>query len=147
LLTAAQGALNSYAMQVSPALSATIAVGAPIRVFRRTHYELYQDTDSRWYLGYFDCMEPYPGSCSSLEPVSGPYRAYSATAGQSGLSFVYYDSTGAVLTPGVARGRNIARIALTVREQTQSAVTMSGSGSRAVASDSTRYTIGLRNRH
>ncbi len=147
-LTAAQAGFTSYAVTVSPALSATIAVGAPVRVFRPVHYELYQETDGRWYLGFFDCLSTYvsPSRCNALEPVSGPYRSYSATPGQSGLQFTYYDSTGAVLTPGVARGRNIARMDLTVRAQTQSAVSLSG-GPRAVANDSTRYTIGLRNRH
>jgi len=147
-LTAPQGALSSYSVTVSPALSATIAVGAPVRVFRRVHYELYQETDGRWYLGFFDCLSTYlPAShCGSLEPVSGPYQPYSATPGQSGLLFTYYDSTGVVLDPATAQARNVARIDLTVRAQTQAAIALSG-GARAVAKNTTRYTIGLRNRH
>ncbi len=146
-LTAAQAALSSYAVSVSPALSATIGVGAPVRVFRRVHYELYKETDGRWYLGFFDCLSTYvPPGCRALEPVSGPYRPYSGTPGLSGLLFTYYDSTGAVLTPGVAQARNIARIDLTVRAQTQAPMSLSG-GVRTVGSDSVRYTIGLRNRH
>jgi len=147
-LTAAQGALSSYSVTVSPALSATIAVGAPVRVFRRVHYELYQETDGRWYLGFFDCLSTYVpvGHCGSLEPVSGPYQAYSATPGQSGLVFAYYDSTGVVLDPAVAKARNVARIDVTLRAQTQTPITLSGGGP-AVAKDTIRYTIGLRNRH
>jgi len=147
-LTAAQGALSSSSVTVSPALSATIAVGAPVRVFRRVHYELYQETDGRWYLGFFDCLSTYvPAShCGSLEPVSGPYQPYSATPAQSGLLFTYYDSTGAVLNPATARARNVARIDATVRGQTQAPISLSG-GARTVAMDTTRYTIGLRNRH
>jgi prepilin-type N-terminal cleavage/methylation domain-containing protein len=148
LLTAAQGALTSLSVTVSPALSATVAVGAPVRVFRRVHYELYQETDARWYLGFFDCLSTYVAvsRCGSLEPVSGPYQPYSATPGQSGLVFTYYDSTGAVLNPATARARNVARIDATVRGQTQAPITLSG-GAQALAKDTTRYTIGLRNRH
>ena len=147
-LTAAQGALSSFSVTVAPALNATIAVGAPVRVFRRVHYELYQETDGRWYLGFFDCLSTYVNvsRCGSLEPVSGPYKPYSATPGQSGLLFTYYDSTGVVLDPATAKASHVARIDLTVRAQTQAAIALSG-GARAVASDTTRYTIGLRNRH
>ncbi len=147
-LTAAQGALSSYSVTVFPALSATVAVGAPVRVFRRAHYELYQETDGRWYLGFFDCLSTYvPAShCGSLEPMSGPYQPYSATPGQSGLLFTYYDSTGAVLNPATAKAKNIARIDVTMRAQTQTPISLSG-GAQALAKDTTRYTIGLRNRH
>ena len=147
-LTAAQGALSSYSVTLSPALSASIAVGAPVRVFRRSHYELYQETDARWYLGFFDCLSTYvtASHCGSLEPVSGPYQPYSATPGVSGLSFTYYDSTGAMLNPATARASNVARIDATVRGQTQAPISLSG-GARTVAMDTTRYTIGLRNRH
>jgi prepilin-type N-terminal cleavage/methylation domain-containing protein len=147
LLTAAQAALSSYAVSVSPALSATIQVGAPVRVFRRVHYELYKETDGRWYLGYFDCLSSYvPAGCRAIEPLSGPYRPYSVTPGLSGLLFTYYDSTGAVLNPGVAQARNIARIDLTVRAQTQAPISLSG-GVRTVGRDTVRYSIGMRNRH
>jgi prepilin-type N-terminal cleavage/methylation domain-containing protein len=147
LLTAAQAALSSYAISVSPALSATIQVGAPVRVFRRVHYELYQETDGRWYLGFFDCLSSYvPPGCRALEPLSGPYRPYSPTPGLSGLLFTYYDSTGAVLNPGVAQARAVARIDVTVRGQTQGAVSLSG-GVRTVGRDTVRYSIGMRNRH
>jgi len=146
-LTAAQAALSSYAVSVAPALSATIRAGAPVRVFRRVHYELYQETDGRWYLGFFDCLSTYvPAGCRALEPVSGPYRPYSTTPGLSGLLFTYFDSTGAVLNPGVAQARAIARIELTVRAQTQAPMSLSG-GARVMGKDSVRYTIGLRNRH
>jgi len=147
-LTAAQSALSSYAVTVSPALSATVAVGAPVRVFRRVHYELYPETDARWYLGSFDCLSSYVAvsHCGALEPVSGPYQPYSATPGQSGLLFSYYDSTGAVLDPATAKARSVARIDVTVRGQTRAPISLSG-GARTVAVDTTRYTIGLRNRH
>jgi prepilin-type N-terminal cleavage/methylation domain-containing protein len=146
-LTAAQAALSSYALTVSPALSATSQAGAPVRVFRRVHYELYRETDGRWYLGFFDCLSTYvPAGCRALEPVSGPYRPYSATPGLSGLLFTYYDSTGAVLVPGAAQARAIARIDLTVRAQTQAPMSLSG-GVRTVGRDTVRYTIGLRNRN
>ena len=146
LLTAAQGALSSYSATVSPPLTATTIAGAPVRVFRRAHYELYRETDGRWYLGFFDCLSTYASNCGSLEPVSGPYRPYSATPGYSGLQFTYYDSTGALLNPAVAKAKNIARIDVTVRAQTQSPISL-GNGARAVVVDSTRYVVGLRNRH
>src|SRR5437764_810500 len=61
-------------------LPPTLLTGAPIRLFRRAHYELYQAADGRWYLGWFDCLAGRAPACTALQPLAGPYRPYSRGA-------------------------------------------------------------------
>jgi hypothetical protein len=80
-----------------------------IRLFRRAHYGFYREASGLWYLGYFDCPG---GACAQMQPVAGPFRAYSASA--SGVRFAYFDSTGAATT-----NRNlVARVDVTLRTET-----------------------------
>ncbi|HEX6534759.1 MAG TPA: prepilin-type N-terminal cleavage/methylation domain-containing protein [Gemmatimonadaceae bacterium] len=77
-------------------LPGSVAIGAPIRLFRRVRYELYQASDRKWYLGYQDCVTLRTPVCTTLQPVAGPY--VSPTNAQPGLAFAYFDSTGAATT-------------------------------------------------
>ena len=120
----------SYHLTVSANLDSTIAVGAPIRVFRRVRYELYA-TAGAWYLGYTECLS---GGCSAIEPIAGPYRPYSV-AGQSGMRLTYEDTLGAVATPAT-----VARVNIVVRSQTP----LRSDGTRG--RDSLATVIGIRNR-
>ncbi len=135
----------SYQLTVSPALTATISIGAPVRIFHRRRYELYQASGSsnNWYLGTYECRT----SCGTLTPVSGPFAAYSATAGSSGLSFTYLDSLGSVLpgTPSAAQRALIARITLAARADTRGEVDIPGKA-RATLRDSLSLDVVLRNR-
>lgn len=91
--------------------------GSAIRVLRESHFELYQAGDGKWYLGFYEC----PGRvCSSIQPVSGPYQP-ATNDGTSGLTFTYYDNTGAVLDPASATARfSVARIDVTMRALSRS---------------------------
>lgn len=91
-LQAADTVRPSYRIRIAGNLPTSTPTGSAIRFFRRAMYRLYQEADQQWYLGYADCLRLL--GCSSFEPVSGPYRPFSATAGESGLSFSYLDSLG-----------------------------------------------------
>ena len=129
--TTAADAAASYHITLDANLDSTIAVGAPVRVFRRVRYELYQ-SGAEWYLGYRDCLTV---GCSAIEPIGGPYRPYFGAAGASGLRLTYEDTTGAVATP-----TTVARISIVVRGQTP----MRFDGSRE--RDSLTTVVGIRNR-
>src|SRR5262249_39082452 len=139
--TGTDSLLYGYTVTVSSALPNQVAAGTPIRFYRRVRYALYQASDSRWYLGYCRSMA-IGSSCSTLQPVSGPYQAYSATAGQSGLNFYYYDVNGNTTTVPTA----VARIDIAVRGQSERPIrAFRGTGSTTFH-DTTRVIVGLRNR-
>lgn len=133
----------SYKVTLGSALPATVSQGAPIRIFRRRRYELYQPSaGSGWYLGTYECRN----SCGALSPVSGPFAAYSATAANSGLRFTYLDSLGNELTPTSAAERaKIARITISARADTRGLVNIPGKPV-ATLRDSLSLDIALRNR-
>jgi type II secretory pathway pseudopilin PulG len=60
-------------MTLSPPLDTTVGAGALVRVVRRARYELYRASDSRWYLGYLDCLESRATPCNVVQPVAGPF--------------------------------------------------------------------------
>lgn len=134
---------QSYKVTLGAALTSTISLGAPIRIFHRRRYELYQPSaSSGWYLGTYECR----ASCGTLSPVSGPFAAYSSTASASGLRFTYLDSLGNELTPTTTAIRSqVARILLSARADTRGLVNIPG---KPVAQlrDSLSMDIALRNR-
>jgi hypothetical protein len=94
-----------------------------------------------WWLGYRECLGN-GASCTAFQPVSGPYRAFIAgDTVNSGMNFVYRDSTGAVTYDRT----KVARVELFVHGQTQGAVSMSG-GKSAPYMDYMKVTIAIRNR-
>jgi prepilin-type N-terminal cleavage/methylation domain-containing protein len=146
---AADALQPSWAFQVSGVtpLTNTIIAGAPIRFFRKARYELYQAKDNNWYLGWYDCLKGRLPACSQMQPLSGPYRSYSAVAATSGLTLTYHDSLGVALDPAVAANRNrVARINLTLRGQATKALNMPGRPKGSAFYDSLSTIIGLRNR-
>jgi hypothetical protein len=141
-VTAADTA-DSWRFTASSALSTTIRQGAPIRFARRTRYSLYQAADGEWYVGF---EENVGGAWSAVGPISGPHRAYSATAGESGLSFVYYDEAGTELDPtNIANAPLVARVDVTVRGRTKNNVEIPGKA-REQFVDSLYASVNLRNR-
>lgn len=139
--TVASDIRPSTRFTLSAPLSPTIVTGAPIRIFRRVDYGIYQAADSLWYLGSSDCLPGRTPVCSSLQPVSGPYRPLSGPT-MSGLVFSYFDAAGAELDPATASVTDVARIDITVRGET----TAPYSSSDEFQTDSATFTIGLRNR-
>ena len=133
--TTSAEAAAGYTLTLSSSPPATTPVGSMIRFFRRAHYSFYKTSTGESYLGFFDCPG---GTCSSIVPVSGPFKPYAASG--SGIQFVYYDSTGAVTTIPA----NVARIDVTVRAQTNP-VSVSD-GPRANYVDSLVFSTSLRNR-
>lgn len=143
--TTAAEATQGYTLPLSAALDAAyqgIVPGSSIRFSREVRLALYQAGNGLWYLGYQEC----PGDvCDAVQPVSGPYLAPSATAGQSGLTFTYYDNTGTVLDPAAAASLTaVARIDVTTRSATLSSIQIPGFASGR-HTDSLSASIALRN--
>jgi type II secretory pathway pseudopilin PulG len=132
----------SYQIKLSPQQSNRILSGAPVRIFRRVRYSLFKDTDNKWYLGYFDCLKGRTPACASTKAVSGPFQPYALpSAGTSGLTFTYYDSTGTV----TADRFKVARMNVIVRAVPEFAMTDSYYAANAFQ-DSLRFDIAFRNR-
>lgn len=121
------------------ALVSSVVTGSVVRFYRTAKYVLYQPAGSgAWYLGYEDC----PGAvCGTRQPVAGPYLAYSTTVANTGLRFVYRDSTGAV----TATPAQVARIDVIAKAQTEQPIRMPGRP-EGYYSDSLVVTVALRNR-
>jgi prepilin-type N-terminal cleavage/methylation domain-containing protein len=132
---------TGYAITVDPALTTTIQVGTPVRFFRRVRYELYEESDRRWYLGYSECHASQSPACNPLEPVSGPYMPL-VSGGVSGLGFYYFDVNGAATSVPT----QVARIDVAVRAQSEAPVAVSGGGAQPVFTDTSRVAVGVRNR-
>jgi prepilin-type N-terminal cleavage/methylation domain-containing protein len=127
-----------WRLDVAPALPTTVRAGAPVRVLRAARYRLYR-SGAEWWLGY---AERVGGAWSTVQPVSGPLRAYAA-AGASGLSLAYRDSTGAPLSPAAA-ATGAARIEIVARAVTRGVLHLPGRPA-APAADSIVTAVALRN--
>ena len=64
-----------------------VKLGAPVRLFRKVQYGIYQD-GGRWWLGR------KVGAAASYEKLTGPLRP----PADGGLVFTFYDATGAATT-------------------------------------------------
>jgi hypothetical protein len=113
----------------SPNVAGGIPNGSPVRGFERVTYQLYKPAgDTSWYVGF------QPGG-GTMQPLIGPVLS-------NGLSFSYFDSTGAV----TAVPARVARIDFVVRARTAQAVRKAaGSALRAAAIDSVNVSVALRN--
>jgi prepilin-type N-terminal cleavage/methylation domain-containing protein len=81
-----------------------IAVGSPIRAFRRVEYGIYQDAmDGRWWLGR------KVGAAASYEKLIGPLQSQ----GSGGLLLTYQDASGAA----TADPTQVASVDLTLRAE------------------------------
>jgi hypothetical protein len=125
LTTTAADAGGALTLTLSPALDSAIAPGTLLRIVRRARYELYRASDSRWYLGYLDCLASRATPCNVVQPVSGPFAP-------SGIQLAYLDASGAP----TANPRLVARIDVLAIAERRSAPAML---------DSLATTIALRN--
>jgi hypothetical protein len=91
LTTTSAEASAALTLSLSPQLDSSIASGALVRIVRRARYELYRASDSRWYLGYLDCLSSRATPCNVVQPVSGPFAP-------SGVQLAYLDRNGALTT-------------------------------------------------
>ena len=131
-------------------ISRYVGVGAPVRLMKRVRYKLFQDADSKWYLGYSE-YDKATSKYLDLTPVSGPYQAYaSGTGATPGFAFRYYDVDGVEIASGagaVDRAR-IARVDIIARARTGSNVRTEGiqNGVDQQYRDSLAVSVMLRNR-
>ena len=139
LTTTAGEAAAAITLHITPALTASTPVGAPIRIVRRARYELYQEASGNWYLGYYDCIKARVPACTSLAPVAGPYVPPNV-GGTGGIVFSFLDSTGAV----TATTTLVRRVDLVARAQTAQEIHTAGY-KRGLMTDSTFASIAPRN--
>jgi type II secretory pathway pseudopilin PulG len=105
---------RTYRLSVHPSPTSSLDPHAPVRLFRRVRYALYQSSDGEWYLGYSDCRPIVRAPpCATIQPVSGPYLPYAApgSSKSSGLTFSYFDAEGLETTDPLL----VARIEVTLR--------------------------------
>jgi prepilin-type N-terminal cleavage/methylation domain-containing protein len=134
---------TGYLLEVAGSPLANVRTGAPIRFLRRARYSIYKSSDNLWYLGYRRCAVSSPYSCASIQPVSGPYRAYAGAVGGRGLSFRYYDMSGMEL-PAASLGLDLARVDIVLRSQATSSASLIGE--QNTFRDSAIVTVSPRNR-
>jgi hypothetical protein len=134
---------SGYALSLATPLSAHVQSGAPVRFGRRGRYSLYRASDGDWYLGYRRCNAIGAGTCGSIQPLSGPYRPYSASEFESGIVFRYFDRSGQRLAPG-ASPLLLGRVDITARSESRQRIR---EGNRTLAfGDSATVSIAIRNK-
>ena len=138
-VSTAAGTLAASRLVLSDTLAPTVGPGAAIRFYRRAHYGLYQASDGRWYLGYYECLGARTPACGTIQPVSGPYLPSAPVGG--GLTLSYFDSTGSP-TGDPAR---VARVDIIARAASGRAIRMEGLGF-GTYQDSLGVSVGIRNR-
>jgi prepilin-type N-terminal cleavage/methylation domain-containing protein len=133
---------TGFVVTLSSPLRGEVRAGAPVRFLRRARYSLYRAGDGDWYLGYRRCNAVGVSVCGVIQPVSGPYRAYSSDPRASGLLLEYFDATGLRLG-GLDSPLALARVDITARsEDVQQAVP--GARPRTIV-DSATVSVAVRN--
>jgi prepilin-type N-terminal cleavage/methylation domain-containing protein len=111
---AAFGERDAFRLSLSGAVHGVTEPHAPVSLFRRVRYALYQSSDGQSYLGFSDCRPVVRNPpCASMQPVSGPYAPNSARGG-SGLVLTYLDGRGVPTADPLA----VARIGIVLRART-----------------------------
>lgn len=132
-----------FLLELATPLSSRVGAGAPVRFIRRGRYSLYRASDGSWYLGYRRCNAVGSSTCGAIQPLSGPYRGYSANPRTTGLLFEYFDGAGAPLASD-ASPLGLARVDITARAEGGERIEVDGRNS--IHSDSATITIAIRNR-
>jgi prepilin-type N-terminal cleavage/methylation domain-containing protein len=141
--TPADAAASSQIITLRAAASSALRAGAPVRILRRVRYSLYRSSDAKWYLGSRRCSSLGVSACGVIQPLSGPYAAYSGGAGASGIELRYFDGRGVRLAPGAST--QVARVEITARGKSSRPVYRARALSDAYV-DSAALSIALRNR-
>lgn len=130
---------RGFTMQLDRPLAASIPAGSAMRFFRRTRYALYQGGDGAWYLGSLDCIASRTPTCSTIQPVSGPFEP-PRPAATSGLAFTYFDAAGRQ----TADPRAVVRVGIIVRARSRDALRANGT-TWSVFRDSAMVSVTVRN--
>jgi hypothetical protein len=139
----ADATATAFLVMLSTPLSDHVHHGAPVRFIRRGRYSLYHSSDGSWYLGYRRCNALGSSVCGAIQPLSGPYRAYSSNPGSTGLLFEFFDASGVRLAAG-APSLALARVDITARSESRQSLMVEG---RAwMPTDSATVSIAVRNR-
>jgi hypothetical protein len=109
--------VEGFVLTLVTAPSSDVRPGTPVRFVRRGRYSLYRSSDAEWYLGYRRCNAVGPSLCGTIQPVSGPYRRYSADRSQTGFLFEYFGAQGERLTGDSPL--SVARIDITSRAESR----------------------------
>ena len=134
---------TGFLITLSTPLSSHVDRGAPVRFVRRGRYSLYRSADGDWYLGYRRCNAMGSSVCGAIQPLSGPYRAYSSNAGSTGLLFEFFDALGGRLGAG-SSPLTLARVDITARAESRQRLIIEG---RAwTPADSATVSVAVRNR-
>jgi type II secretory pathway pseudopilin PulG len=139
----ADAATKAFFLELSAPLSPRVKVGTPVRFIRRGRYSLYRASDGRWYLGYRRCNAVGASACGAIQPLSGPYRDYSANPRNTGLLLEYFDESGTRLTTGTSP-LTLASVEITARAESRQRIVVEGRTS--VPRDSATVAIAIRNR-
>ncbi|HXI97486.1 MAG TPA: type II secretion system protein [Gemmatimonadaceae bacterium] len=134
---------TAFVVVLSNALSDRVRRGAPVRFIRRGRYSLYRSSDGSWYLGYRRCNALGPSVCGAIQPLSGPYRAYSSNPHSTGLLFEFFDGSGGRLPTG-SSSLALARVDITARSENRQILAIEGRS--WMPADSATVSIGVRNR-
>jgi hypothetical protein len=119
-------------------LAGSVRPGAFVHVVRRVRYRLYRAATGDWYLGYSE----WDGSgYTVVQPVSGPFAAYSRSAASTGLLMRYLDANGVEVTPD-ADVRQITRVEVVARSVSSGGLSTDAAELR----DAQDVTVRVRNR-
>jgi hypothetical protein len=136
-------AMTGFVVALADPPPGGIKAGVPVRFLRRARYSLYRASDGRWYLGYRRCNAVGASTCGPVQPLSGPYRAYSSDPRDSGLDFEYFDAYGQPLGPSDSP-LTIARVDISARSDGSERIATSGR--TGGISESATISVAVRNR-
>jgi prepilin-type N-terminal cleavage/methylation domain-containing protein len=134
---------TAFLVELSTPLSNHVHRGVPVRFIRRGRYSLYRSSDGSWYLGYRRCNALGPSVCGAIQPLSGPYRAYSSNQRSTGLLFEFFDGSGVRLAAG-SSPLALARVNITARSESRQRLMIEGRG--WTPADSATVSVAVRNR-
>lgn len=136
-------ATTGFVLTLADSLPGGIKAGDPVRFLRRARYSLYRASDGHWYLGYRRCSAVGASICGPIQPLSGPYAAYSKDARVTGLNFEYFDAQGHPLAPSDSP-LMLARVDITARSEQSQRPTTTGQVDRIA--DAATISVAVRNR-
>jgi prepilin-type N-terminal cleavage/methylation domain-containing protein len=119
------GSGKGFVVTLTSPLSAHVASGAPVRFIRHGRFSLYTASDGEWYLGYRRCNAFGASICGAIQPLSGPYRAYSSDPGATGVLFEYFDNRGSRITAS-GPTPSVARVDITARSESRQRLLVEG---------------------